>query len=344
MLKPRIQLTRVSSSTPHFVSISRAPSRLQRNPAFEAPIRPQKHNFSSELGLRRDLPPDSSNTTGDPSDPPEHNNNDKGPEVSDQEWEMRTGRAIDILTNTLPDFFNIGLLTSINKSTGEPQPTSSIHIRAVNASPLDYRTRNESMESIYSPKVQLSYTPPVELPVPFPKTLKIEGLPLYIASSAFVRHTLNALYSGLTITIHKVSVNTPKLSSSSYQEELPPSPSFPPDKTPSRKNREKNLSISLRVTGTARVSGSLGEWEVNCTYGFSPATGLIYMHTINSIEPAPHLTVYDAIRVSLGGVFGHGYRLPEASERMKRHGPETAFSGRPELQARSAENRGHLAR
>jgi hypothetical protein len=44
----------------------------------------------------------------------------------------------------------------------------------------------------------------------------------------------------------------------------------------------------------------------NSTYTFSPYTGLIYLHTINSIHPAPHEAVYDAMRTSLGRVFGLG--------------------------------------
>ncbi|KAF9261110.1 hypothetical protein L218DRAFT_870659 [Marasmius fiardii PR-910] len=342
MFRPRIQIHRSaskassSSFTRNLVSASRQTSWNQRNSERQTSRR-RNHGFSPELGLRRDLPPDSSSTTGGSSEPPPRNSGNGGePEVSDREWDIRTGRAIDILMDSLPEFFNVGLLTSINKSTGEPEPTSSIHIPAVNANPLGYRRRNEDMESIYSPKIQLSYTPPVELPAPFPKTLRIEGLPLYIASSAFVRHTLNALYSNLSVVLHKVSLNTPKSSHPSHQEE---SSSFPPDNTVYRKNREKSLFVGLRVTGTSRVSGSLGEWEVHCTYGFSPATGLIYRHTINSIEPAPHQTVYDALRASLGGVFGHGYRVPGASDRSEGHGSATSFSGQLEAQRVEAVNR-----
>lgn len=34
-------------------------------------------------------------------------------------------------------------------------------------------------------------------------------------------------------------------------------------------------------------------------YTFSPRTGLVAVHTVNSIHPAPHETVYDALRASL---------------------------------------------
>ncbi|ESK91625.1 hypothetical protein Moror_2543 [Moniliophthora roreri MCA 2997] len=293
----------------------------QRHRAPQNQIRHFSLSLTSELGLRKDLPPDSlsANTKGEGSPSPSSQSPKSQDEVSDREWEIRTGRAIDVLTQTLPDFFDVGLLTSINKSTGEPQPTSSIHLPVVNVNPLDYRTPNESLESLYSPKVRLSYTPPVELPAPFPKTLHIEGLPLYIASSTFIRHTLNTLYSDLQVTLHKVVVNTPKYSA---QHDLTSSKQ--------NKNREKSLFIGLRVTGNSRVSRAVGEWEVGCTYGFSPTTGLIHVHTINSIEPAPHQTVYDALRASLGSVFGFG--VPGAPERIERSGG-AAFDGRqPEFQ------------
>jgi hypothetical protein len=40
------------------------------------------------------------------------------------------------------------------------------------------------------------------------------------------------------------------------------------------------------------------------TYTFSPLSGLILSHVINSIQPAPHQAVYDSLRSSLGKVFG----------------------------------------
>lgn len=42
----------------------------------------------------------------------------------------------------------------------------------------------------------------------------------------------------------------------------------------------------------------------NCTYTFSPHTGLVERHTVDSIEPAPHESFYEAIRglrLGLGG-------------------------------------------
>ncbi|KAJ7231291.1 hypothetical protein B0H12DRAFT_970308, partial [Mycena haematopus] len=215
----------------------------------------------------------------------------KPSEISDHEWELRTGRAIDLIQHTLPDFFTTGLVTSIHKSTG-PRKTNGF-VPLANANPLDYHAPpDEDVDSIYSPNIRLSYTPPVPLSAPFPKTLNIEGMLLYNGSSVFVRHTLNALYSDLKVVLNKVVVQTPPLVGDAELQL----------KT-RRKSREKSLFVGLTATGIARVSGATGEWEVNSTYTFSPLTGLIHIHTINSIHPAPHQAVYDALRASLGNVF-----------------------------------------
>jgi hypothetical protein len=77
-------------------------------------------------------------------------------------------------------------------------------------------------------------------------------MPMYIASSVFVRHTLNALYSDLKVVLNKVSVTTP------------PSPNNDSIDISGarRKSRDKSLFVGLTATGVARVSGGQGEWEV----------------------------------------------------------------------------------
>ncbi|KAJ7654771.1 hypothetical protein B0H17DRAFT_1099536 [Mycena rosella] len=199
------------------------------------------HSTDAALGLRSALPPDT---------PPSPHPSARPPPISDAEWELRTGRGILVLTQTLPTFFATGLVP--HSDAGEP---------------------------IYSPAVRLAYTPPAPLPAPLPKTLHIEGWQMYLASSVFVRHALNALYADLAVALDKVAV----------------APA-----TPTSKSRDKSLFVGLTATGRARVSGAPGEWEVNSTYTFSPLTGLIHIHTVNSIHPAPHHAVYDALRASLG--------------------------------------------
>jgi len=123
---------------------------------------------------------------------------------------------------------------------------------------------------------------------------------------------MNALYSDLTVKTIKLVVNTP--SSISQPSD---------DGRKKRVNREKTFTLRQIVTGLARVSGKSGEWEMcvfeSCThlrdlfifrestYAFSPATGLIQEHMVNSIHPAPHQAVYDSLRLSFGKILGLGH-------------------------------------
>ncbi|KAG6828482.1 hypothetical protein H0H87_001839 [Tephrocybe sp. NHM501043] len=213
----------------------------------------------------------------------------------------KLGRAIFVLQQTLPEFFLAGLVTSMDKATGTPR-SSSTSVPIINANPLDSQpSSDDDIEVIYSPKIRLVYTPPVALPPPFPTTLHVEGLPLYLASAVFIRHTFNALYTNLSVELRKVVVKTPR-------SHAPPSLHEERNTRPqkNRRGREKSLIVAFCVTGTSRVSGAQGEWEVSSTYSFSPTTGLIDKHFVDSIYPAPHQAVYESLRTSLGKVFGIG--------------------------------------
>ncbi|KAI0339348.1 hypothetical protein BDW22DRAFT_1361903 [Trametopsis cervina] len=235
-----------------------------------------------------------------PSVEPDSEQSESG-KVSDQEWEIRTGRAIYILQQTLPEFFETGLVSSLDHSLDDhassskawslPNPTDTWHsikgkLSPTSKSPRESEEVNEA-PSIYSPRIHLTYTPPVPLPAPLPKTLHTEGLHLYIASSIFVRHTLNALYTDLAVEIKRVRVTNGGPTQGSLLSLPQPSPS--------RRQRDKSISFGLGVSGVGRVSGARTEWEINCTYIFSPLTGLIVHHSVDSIEPAPHQGLFEAL-------------------------------------------------
>jgi hypothetical protein len=282
------------------------------------------------LGLRYTNPPDSSS---------HFQNNDsegQGPEgerqlLSDAEWELRTGRTIDILTTTLPSFFATGLMISWDPETGEAYPSRSLPSLSPlpHMSPDPKGTKNKKgkeREPIFSPHIRLTYTPPAPLPHPLPEKLTLEGKRLYLASAAFVRHTLNTLYFDLKVTLIKVAASVPKSRSSNSipddgrarvpspgsegKEESDPGHIQHPEgkqtngrdkrTTNSGYKREKSFYIALRVTGTSRVTGAQGQWEVKSTYTFSPLTAEIILHTVNGIEPPPQKSVYDALHRALG--------------------------------------------
>ncbi|KAG6376602.1 hypothetical protein JVT61DRAFT_1584 [Boletus reticuloceps] len=179
---------------------------------------------------------------------PNHDEPSPPEQIPDLEWEIRTGRAIYILERTLPDFFQLGLVSHI-----DPTRPDIVDVAV---------SESGSVESIYSPVVRLTYTPPVALPPPFPRTLSLEGLALYMASSVFIRHTMKTLYSDLRVEMRKLAVHTPSITA-------------PPTDVTSSRRREKSLFVGLTVHGTTRVSGGTGEWQIDSTYGFSPVTHIV---------------------------------------------------------------------
>lgn len=90
------------------------------------------------------------------------------------------GRAIYIIQQTLPDFFDHGLITTSSdngngKRKGQTVSTSSSSLYSDPSVTQKAEDFEEEPESIYSPKIRLAYTPPVRLPSPFPATLHVEG-------------------------------------------------------------------------------------------------------------------------------------------------------------------------
>ncbi|KIL61844.1 hypothetical protein M378DRAFT_199381, partial [Amanita muscaria Koide BX008] len=264
-----------------------------------------------------------------------------------------TCRIIFVLQRTLPQFFETGLVTSAATPDDPPLSASSTAPILTNPPPLESSTISvpdikQDHEPIYSPRIRLCYTPPVPLPAPFPKTLRIEGFPLYIASSTFVKHTLKALYADLRVDIHKFIVYTPgrnhplppefftgSLSGRDFTQsqakdvrsaldgygvngnnveqrrsdaDLDENQLNADDQSGKKRRiiREKKLLVGLKVSGRARVSNAANEWDMTSTYTFSPLSGLILSHVIDSIHPAPHQAVYDSLRSNLGKVFGWG--------------------------------------
>jgi hypothetical protein len=68
---------------------------------------------------------------------------------------------------------------------------------------------------------------------------------MYIASSVFVRHTLKALYTGLSVEPTRMRVSAGSSSPSS-----------------AKRRREKSLFVGMKVSGMARVTSTLNEWDV----------------------------------------------------------------------------------
>ncbi|QRW20658.1 GNAT family acetyltransferase [Rhizoctonia solani] len=150
------------------------------------------------------------------------------------------GRAISILTSTLPDFFKLGLVTRFDASVSS---SPFAFVEAVQPSP----------DLIYARHIRFRYAPPGNEGV-MPKVLQIEGLPLYFASAAIVRTSLNALYSDMHVALSSVEVSTLGV-------------------------REREIKIGLIVSGSSRVGGGNAEWDI-----FNAA--VIMPYTVRPVTPA----------------------------------------------------------
>lgn len=203
-------------------------------------------------------------------------------EISDREWDLRVGNAIHHLRTTLPTFFETGLLVHPLPFIDPPSSSSSLSSSSSSSSVPGLPNTGKP---VYSPSIRLSYTPPFPLPAPFPRTLHLEGLALYTASASIVRATMSAFHSDLSVNLRRMYVL-------------------------SHGRRERAARILLNVSGFGRVTGQRSEWDVNCTYTFSPTTGLVSHHRIESIDPAPHISVYDGFRTSLMRVLRGGEGEP----------------------------------
>ncbi|KZT52356.1 hypothetical protein CALCODRAFT_441694 [Calocera cornea HHB12733] len=201
---------------------------------------------------------------------------EKEEDLSDREWDIRVGNAIHHLRTTLPTFFETGLI--IHPLPFIDPPSSSPSSPSSSPSPPGMSTTGKSL---YSPNIRLSYTPPFPLPAPFPRTLHIEGLSLYSASARIVRATMTAFHHDLGVELRRMYVL-------------------------SHGRRERAARILLTVSGFGRVTHARSEWDVNCTYTFSPTSGLISHHRIESIDPAPHISVYEGFKASLGRFLSGG--------------------------------------
>lgn len=131
---------------------------MRRFPNF-TPVSLSGHLRTPRSSLRRERIRHSSSSSPSSGDDVDRGNPGA---ISDQEWDVRTGRAIYVLQQTLPDFFRIGLVSNVDPTRGPD---------------LVYNVPSEQteIENIYSPKIRLTYTPPVALPSPFPRILSIEG-------------------------------------------------------------------------------------------------------------------------------------------------------------------------
>lgn len=280
------------------------------------------------LGLRTAKPPDSSEFPIPYELPPPYtlnlseqnpNSNDQSPkekckEVSDQEWELRTGthspiftqphpkvstksigRAIYVIQETLPSFFETGLITSVDKTTGAPKApgkSSPLHIPIIDsAATLEFLSASASTsgsasrpdfgenaagatdaqedeeEGIYSPNIRLQYTPPIALPAPFPKTFKLQGaccglfvIPMRIGTNEIIYLGIQLYLASSALVRHTMNTLYHDLEVGLSKVSVHSGPP-PPDHTPDDSTSYSSLSSELGYSPQSGDKGVLTSGE-----------------------------------------------------------------------------------
>ncbi|WWC87757.1 uncharacterized protein L201_002649 [Kwoniella dendrophila CBS 6074] len=168
-------------------------------------------------------------------------------EVDDREWDIRVARAMIHLRETLPLFF-------------EPQMNSAEMF------PHD----------IFSKHVVL------KLPAPLP--LKISSLSGYSMACSLAKSGMHALHTDLRTDLERMSFSpTPsQLAQSDTRSAL----IFVKKPIPS--HRQKQIRVQVAVYGTPRLPPHKeAKWYTSSVYTFSPYSGLITSHEVETIRPLP---------------------------------------------------------
>ncbi|ODN76787.1 hypothetical protein L202_05388 [Cryptococcus amylolentus CBS 6039] len=168
-------------------------------------------------------------------------------EVDDREWDIRVARAMMHLQETLPQFFN-------------PEMTAS----------------NMLPPEVYSQHMVL------KLPAPLP--LKISSLTGYSMAFSLTRNGMQALHTDLRSDLERMTFSpAPRdLAKDDKRAALLMAQKGVPS------HRLKQIRVLLSVYGTLRLPPhSEARWHTSSLYTFSPTSGLIVSHEVETIRPLP---------------------------------------------------------
>ncbi|AUB27888.1 hypothetical protein CKF44_07594 [Cryptococcus neoformans] len=168
-------------------------------------------------------------------------------EVDDREWDMRVARAMIHLQETLPHFFNA-------------------EMTAATMLPPD----------IYSQNMVL------KLPAPLP--LKISSLSGYSMAFSLTRNGMQALHTDLRSEMERMTFSpSPR---DMRQESKRAAVLLAKKEIPS--HRMKQIRVLVSVYGTLRLPPHKeAKWHTSSLYTFSPTSGLIVSHEVETIRPLP---------------------------------------------------------
>ncbi|KAK8861476.1 hypothetical protein IAR55_002297 [Kwoniella newhampshirensis] len=168
-------------------------------------------------------------------------------EVDDREWDMRVARAMLHLQETLPLFFS----AEMNSATMFPPEIFSQHVM-------------------------------LKLPPPLP--IKISSLSGYGMAFSVARSGMQAFHTGLRSDLERMTFSPSPADAAKESQ----SAALLLSRKPVPAHRKKQIRVLVSVNGTPRLpSHTEAKWHTSSLYTFSPTSGLITSHEVETIRPLP---------------------------------------------------------
>ncbi|TXT10941.1 hypothetical protein VHUM_01692 [Vanrija humicola] len=160
---------------------------------------------------------------------------------------------------------------------------------------------------LFPPEV---YSKNVTLKLPAPLPFKVSSLHGYNMAFTIARNGMQALHTDLNASLERMSVSP-----------LAPSAARTPHPAPAR---QRQIRILLTLHGRPRLPPhNEATWHTSSLYEFSPYSGLIAHHEVETIRPLPGEGVTEWLRQSL---FGFPARKPEVADEPAVY-PRASHSG-----------------
>ncbi|WVQ94503.1 hypothetical protein IAU59_001582 [Kwoniella sp. CBS 9459] len=170
-------------------------------------------------------------------------------EVDDGEWDIRVARAMLHLRDTLPMFFDA-------------------EMRSSDMFPPDIYSRN------------------VVLKLPAPLPLKISSLSGYSMAFSLARSGMHALHTDLRTDLERMTFSPSP--SGAATAKVDPAAASMLSRKPVPAHRQKQIRIQVAVYGRPRLPPHHeAKWHTSSLYTFSPYSGLITSHDVETIRPLP---------------------------------------------------------
>ncbi|UZJ53922.1 hypothetical protein CBS101457_003242 [Exobasidium rhododendri] len=223
--------------------------------------------------------------------------------VSDQEYNIRVGRAFDLLRATMPDFMRTGLVDYHHSQASQSSGLTLLDVftfRALRAKTTgehysDSDHRSNTADQVYDSAIQfrISPAPPSstsatsstepDLTEEEAASLSFSGRSLYFASAHVLRHTLNILFSAPRVEMKKI-----RMESRASQPRV-----------------DDVLHLRFDFTGQLRMTGQEHTYTLIFRYDFDPDTGRIIRHTVEKVEPAIGRKLWTGIATVWQKLIGH---------------------------------------